>query len=182
MRRSSATHWLIPAHAGKTPRRSRPQPHRGAHPRSRGENLAGRVPLGGELGSSPLTRGKPRRRCASSNQVGLIPAHAGKTTDQAADGTQTRAHPRSRGENRRILVDQWSRWGSSPLTRGKPHGRPGRSFRRRLIPAHAGKTTSVAAVAVTLPGSSPLTRGKPAGQAVGGHRRGLIPAHAGKTS
>ena len=51
---------LIPAHAGKTARRLRVRPMESAHPRSRGENLHGGGESGGNLGSSPLTRGKPR--------------------------------------------------------------------------------------------------------------------------
>ena len=51
---------LIPAHAGKTSVVSSWPQHRGAHPRSRGENL--RLKLAYTLleGSSPLTRGKRR--------------------------------------------------------------------------------------------------------------------------
>ena len=132
-------------------------------------------------GSSPLTRGK-RTMSMPSRQT-------------------SRAHPRSRGENQvdaglRDLHD-----GSSPLTRGKqgvprcgPDG-------ERLIPAHAGKTSShrrnattrkahprsrgenavSQAVESVVAGSSPLTRGKHLcglGNPLPG---GLIPAHAGKT-
>ena len=70
---------LIPAHAGKTPRRRRGGWYSGAHPRSRGENSAA---LGYETpsrGSSPLTRGKHHRRRQRAQTCGLIPAHAGKT-------------------------------------------------------------------------------------------------------
>ena len=49
---------LIPAHAGKTTRRTRPRLMSPAHPRSRGENsVALRSGENGQ-GSSPLTRGK----------------------------------------------------------------------------------------------------------------------------
>ena len=71
---------LIPAHAGKTDS-TRGYPRRfGAHPRSRGENdLPGADrALGG--GSSPLTRGKHVERLAHVLRLGLIPAHAGKTS------------------------------------------------------------------------------------------------------
>ena len=91
--------------------------------------------------------------------------------------------------------------GSSPLTRGKPTRRSVMTMRRRLIPAHAGKTLAhqvqvlkaqahprsrgenpyAASNDQDPKGSSPLTRGKLLGadRALGG--RGLIPAHAGKT-
>ena len=110
---------LIPAHAGKThPRRATKREAR-AHPRSRGENKGHAVALDGVTGSSPLTRGKlpstPRVACSP----GLIPAHAGKTSQTPAMGAKTGAHPRSRGENRPSRVSAWSANGSSPLTRGK---------------------------------------------------------------
>ena len=131
---------LIPAHAGKT-RRSRPvtRPTR-AHPRSRGENLSGAVDFERVQGSSPLTRGKPLNNFGQRLHVGLIPAHAGKTTSYAGNLTVFRAHPRSRGENQVAVLAIRRAAGSSPLTRGK-HGRS-RLLRARggLIPAHAGKT------------------------------------------
>ena len=91
--------------------------------------------------------------------------------------------------------------GSSPLTRGKPRPRATCRTCRRLIPAHAGKTTSkvvftfastahprsrgenqhVKDQTVHLIGSSPLTRGKPPRVLAHTSGDGLIPAHAGKT-
>ena len=56
------------------------RPVAGAHPRSRGENVA-RVRAGvKEGGSSPLTRGKRHLQGRRIYRVGLIPAHAGKTS------------------------------------------------------------------------------------------------------
>ena len=112
-----------------------------------------------------------------------------------------RAHPRSRGENTRRPPATPISLGSSPLTRGKlPGGGPG-SRGRRLIPAHAGKTSpclrwrnrawahprsrgenawKLKGKAI-VSGSSPLTRGKRASHPHCTRRPGLIPAHAGKT-
>ena len=91
--------------------------------------------------------------------------------------------------------------GSSPLTRGKLVRRRRRDGGDRLIPAHAGKTSSHSSVVSSMPahprsrgenlleawgdaealGSSPLTRGKlQRGKEPAGAER-LIPAHAGKT-
>ena len=172
-----------------------------AHPRSRGENKRPAMTTIGSLGSSPLTRGKLLIRIVVSLSVGLIPAHAGKTTNLSPVQKTTPAHPRSRGENghpeRRVL---W-KVGSSPLTRGKPE-RPVRPIpQRRLIPAHAGKTEPICVLRgigaahprsrgenVTRPreasvvcGSSPLTRGKRLRGLEGRLGDRLIPAHAGKT-
>ena len=136
-----------------------------------------------------------------SCQLGLIPAHAGKTTDINRRSINKPAHPRSRGENESRHRSVTSRSGSSPLTRGKLVGLLGRRLRGGLIPAHAGKTwrggrTSAPAwahprsrgenlvldrVVLALCGSSPLTRGKQRKAVDGLMRFGLIPAHAGKT-
>ena len=91
--------------------------------------------------------------------------------------------------------------GSSPLTRGKPHPDSHATVKRRLIPAHAGKTRSADVAERTEPahprsrgenirsilgefaddGSSPLTRGKHLPAYWVPAHAGLIPAHAGKT-
>ena len=96
----------------------------------------------------------------------------------------------------------WPVTGSSPLTRGKlfPHDQTRSQF--RLIPAHAGKTSTTQTASPSGPahprsrgenfsawcssgrksGSSPLTRGKhdEVGNPLEDGR--LIPAHAGKTA
>ena len=171
---------LIPAHAGKTAELDKPGGEVGAHPRSRGENLWGqKLPLG-RYGSSPLTRGKRFGDQARRLPPRLIPAHAGKTSGGPPRSRRNPAHPRSRGENAALQYTLNNGGGSSPLTRGKRPRGPVASVRRRLIPAHAGKTrrkggpyyghpahprsrgenivtnTGQASTA----GSSPLTRGK----------------------
>ena len=133
------------------------------------------------LGSSPLTRGKPQSVIRTAAPPRLIPAHAGKTRDEAARACS------------------WK--GSSPLTRGKRDGEYKKHYLGRLIPAHAGKTFTVASrcrVSTAHPrsrgenrrrpsvtsgpsGSSPLTRGKLDPRAQPGGDGRLIPAHAGKT-
>ena len=90
---------LIPAHAGKTPRRRTSSAALPAHPRSRGENIAGDYDRYREWGSSPLTRGKHRPYKPNGDVQGLIPAHAGKTQPTSNTTSAQRAHPRSRGEN-----------------------------------------------------------------------------------
>ena len=131
---------LIPAHAGKTSMVSARPPPSGAHPRSRGENHEGTEIVGFIVGSSPLTRGKPDPSLPRPHAPGLIPAHAGKTPVHAPTMSAHRAHPRSRGENQDGAGSALIRWGSSPLTRGKPHRTTQRGSRGRLIPAHTGKT------------------------------------------
>ena len=78
---------LIPAHAGKTCSCIAGELVAGAHPRSRGENLLRKHDPVIRGGSSPLTRGKRGGAGGLPLELGLIPAHAGKTVwmpDQAA--------------------------------------------------------------------------------------------------
>ena len=193
---------LIPAHAGKTRARLSPDWRVRAHPRSRGENLYGKLAASLTGGSSPLTRGKLARTANSSPRTGLIPAHAGKTPKPKKHCAPRRAHPRSRGENLLPAFHSVEPRGSSPLTRGKRDMLWQQAGRTGLIPAHAGKTAATVARVVTagahprsrgenalagetivrVPGSSPLTRGKPGTRRSAQLDRGLIPAHAGKTS
>ncbi len=115
---------LISAHTGKTPRLSDRSCHVTAHPRSREENIdAWQLPER-HVGSSPLTRGKRTLRVTAGILRRLIPAHAGKTVQAENPNSQHRAHPRSRGENGRIMADTTSGAGSSPLTRGKLQAGP----------------------------------------------------------
>ena len=192
---------LIPAHAGKTGRCSRPAADSAAHPRSRGENVRSLLVATSWRGSSPLTRGKPGNRSDQSEVTRLIPAHAGKTRATYPRRHPPTAHPRSRGENPGRPQQSARNRGSSPLTRGKRQILLDAPADSGLIPAHAGKTarasiserrrwahprsrgenTGFWSGVTTVPGSSPLTRGKPGlCEPALPHPR-LIPAHAGKT-
>ena len=111
------------------------------------------------------------------------------------------AHPRSRGENQTFCCNTNGKSGSSPLTRGKPCVSRAQPYRRRLIPAHAGKTRCLGSCGPCGPahprsrgentrgidkkalgnGSSPLTRGKRFHDRCRRNAHRLIPAHAGKT-
>ena len=195
------TTGLIPAHAGKTATPSAASAATTAHPRSRGENFQRCLTACQMLGSSPLTRGKPREVLKIEVAARLIPAHAGKTTGASGHGGSRTAHPRSRGENASASLSPRRVGGSSPLTRGKLLQGGCEAGSDRLIPAHAGKTgdgdghgrctrahprsrgenAGLGELSLRGGGSSPLTRRKPDdvdGFHVG---PGLIPAHAGKT-
>ena len=116
---SSGLPRLIPAHAGKTSRLSAaPQACR-AHPRSRGENqMTYGIDLT-EVGSSPLTRGKPRFSGRAELRPRLIPAHAGKTRSRQPFCSGLGAHPRSRGENPRRGRCHREADGAHPRSRGE---------------------------------------------------------------
>ena len=171
----------IPTHAGKTHSHSLPPITTLAHPRSRGENYERKTGEPITSGSSPLTRGKRKHRVEHRLHGGLIPAHAGKTQDQPRRTPQTSAHPRSRGENgpgdRACLTSS----GSSPLTRGKRLADLRDGLNLRLIPAHAGKTSSRCSRKACIP-AHPRSRGENHRLAAGiEDAGGSSPPHAGKT-
>ena len=156
---------------------------------------------GARAGSSPLTRGKRAWRRTQRPPTRLIPAHAGKTRSMIWATIASAAHPRSRGENGGSAARPAPHGGSSPLTRGKLAHVAKMRHHCRLIPAHAGKTTTSSSTSTRTPahprsrgenaiqsaykhscaGSSPLTRGKRPPTNTPTMAGRLIPAHAGKT-
>ena len=193
---------LIPARAGKTARFYAGLVSIEAHPRAGGENPA---MLGSSLqlfGSSPRGRGKRAYSTPTIFSQRLIPARAGKTRGRPGAARANGAHPRAGGENVILLCSWPSTSGSSPRGRGKHQGR--RVCRRRmgLIPARAGKTSSISptswptwahpraggenvsnsAASICISGSSPRGRGKRRPRRGHVDAGGLIPARAGKTS
>ena len=172
---------LIPACAGKTEGICVAVPVDGAHPRVCGENSP---PSG--MRSAPAW---------------LIPACAGKTFTPFSGAEVGWAHPRVCGENQSEATSAAFLGGSSPRVRGKPDGTAIHLGRWGLIPACAGKTADLPALALRNAahprvcgensvdhfigaqgeGSSPRVRGKHAVRRAFGHPLGLIPACAGKT-
>ena len=146
-------------------------------------------------------RGKLARHVYRPHTAGLIPAHAGKTRSAFIAFAAGRAHPRACGENHRWGEVSGDVGGSSPRMRGKLHLQVRAHRKRRLIPAHAGKTfdrgwlkprerAHPRACGENVPpirgvyevsGSSPRMRGKLDSLPGGPGPRRLIPAHAGKT-
>ena len=192
---------LIPARAGKTSAALILSRRRAAHPRAGGENPATTGLTIGFTGSSPRGRGKQTKEYLELSNQGLIPARAGKTsrlTDRAATWA---AHPRAGGENEGTCPFALRHLGSSPRGRGKPFLFTIKLTVAGLIPARAGKTTSLSASPTTrrahpraggengptsyagslTAGSSPRGRGKHRPYWTPARRKGLIPARAGKT-
>ena len=133
---------LIPAHAGSTDRIPGQGHESAAHPRSRGEHIIAWAFTTGVPGSSPLTRGALGEACEAARFVRLIPAHAGSTCSSALAAARSPAHPRSRGEHFEATKPTPDPRGSSPLTRGARSSRLLPPVVPRLIPAHAGSTSS----------------------------------------
>ena len=133
--------------------------------------------------------------------MGLIPARAGKTRGLAGLRRMVPAHPRACGENLCSHKRRARIVGSSPRVRGKPSRRENEFHRKGLIPARAGKTSSLRSLIRVLrahpracgenpclaqhcgrrEGSSPRVRGKRLCKACVEVARGLIPARAGET-
>ena len=131
---------LIPAHAGKTYALSVRLIVSEAHPRACGENRVNiYFRVKGE-GSSPRMRGKQVNSLAMSVDLGLIPAHAGKTPCEVVPVVISGAHPRACGENCISPAGLPASHGSSPRMRGKLAPRMADCWEFGLIPAHAGKT------------------------------------------
>ena len=181
VRGSFARRRLIPAHAGSTSLGHCWRYRSGAHPRSRGEHgVLVKYDTAG-LGSSPLTRGALNQLDILSQLRGLIPAHAGSTTACAQATSAAGAHPRSRGEHLPGELEDDGVEGSSPLTRGTHYRDKWEPWRKGLIPAHAGSTSSGSSKP-TRAGAHPRSRGEHAeGADVLAVLDGLIPAHAGST-
>ena len=140
-------------------------------------------------------------RARRGRSVRIIPAHAGFTATRARHGTQRQDHPRTRGVYSQSSQSRGSSAGSSPHTRGLRVRGDQPATGIRIIPAHAGFTSThprrhhlapdhprTRGVYVSSgphqarsPGSSPHTRGLLARQVredLGGR---IIPAHAGFT-
>ncbi|MDB5969453.1 MAG: Domain of uncharacterized function [Hydrocarboniphaga sp.] len=89
---------FIPAHTGN----ARPSIARAGgnpvHPRSHGERVGHCDALGGDAGSSPLTRGTRSRPWHSYRPSRFIPAHTGNAQAKRYPKADQSVHPRSHGE------------------------------------------------------------------------------------
>ncbi len=172
---------IIPARAGFTCPVLRPSAARTDHPRSRGVYVVVFEFWVAAAGSSPLARGLRCRTISARTRLGIIPARAGFTDDDASWVRSTA--------------------GSSPLARGLLLPILLRRLIRRIIPARAGFTSSRTwsrgrwtdhprsrgvycgrdSRTGGLTGSSPLARGLRDDRDPDENERGIIPARAGFT-
>ena len=153
-------------------------------------------------GSSPRMRGAGADARREVIVPGIIPAHAGSSSDGQDHGIQTWDHPRACGEQSIPHLRPTHQWGSSPRMRGADHRRRDGRAARRIIPAHAGSSRGgvehepvrgdhprACGEQGVLPpanhasvGSSPRMRGA-ARHEQGWHgEHGIIPAHAGSST
>ena len=131
---------IIPALAGNTFAKTLTIMTRTDHPRSRGEYDPVTFKVPGSAGSSPLSRGIPKRKKLTLLVRRIIPALAGNTKPSMAFPNRHWDHPRSRGEYPGVSGQLGGDFGSSPLSRGiqgvSGHGRK----HVGIIPALAGDT------------------------------------------
>ena len=144
--RSTDLHFLrserfIPAYAGNSSHFQFPNRIWTVHPCLRGElgSVAG-LPWK-TRGSSPLTRGTPRRKFVTEVVVRFIPAYAGNSNMTAWGVRVVTVHPRLRGELWHRAIRYVLLGGSSPLTRGTQQKESFLSNRLRFIPAYAGNSS-----------------------------------------
>ena len=109
---------IIPAYAGSTRDHLRGLHSQTDHPRIRGEHV---IKIGADLsaqGSSPHTRGAPRRGTWRRISNRIIPAYAGSTRQRSRIPDPLPDHPRRRGEHSGASRLGRPVRGSSPHTRG----------------------------------------------------------------
>ena len=146
-------------------------------------------------------RGKPRSSTRRSPTPRIIPAHAGQTSDYFSSEIISSDHPRACGANLIVFGVVHTHLGSSPRMRGKLEVKEFKSTATRIIPAHAGQTSTLGMTVVrpsdhpracganfaTLVGSqlqngsSPRMRGKLEVKEFKSTATRIIPAHAGQT-
>ncbi len=133
---------IIPAHAGQTSGSTWNQSALPDHPRACGANTIIVAIVGCGGGSSPRMRGKPYIRPKIVPNVRIIPAHAGQTHHLRQGQGPRSDHPRACGANSSRGSPVSLPDGSSPRMRGKPAQRVLRRQTARIIPAHAGQTST----------------------------------------
>ena len=133
---------IIPAHAGQTVSAVAQHNTLPDHPRACGANDHKRATHVCSSGSSPRMRGKRAGGKHDGRRVRIIPAHAGQTKSKRVRAFSMPDHPRACGANRFCPNARTAPAGSSPRMRGKHHGLRHPPTRLRIIPAHAGQTST----------------------------------------
>ena len=130
----------IPACAGETDCLPDAAAVSGVYPRVCGGNGAITGRQRGRQGLSPRVRGKLLHRSAQVVVIWSIPACAGETRVDNAQGNLQSVYPRVCGGNRRSAATRNSRVGLSPRVRGKHYHTPAKKIKQGSIPACAGET------------------------------------------
>ncbi len=170
---------FIPADAGNSTRAANTTAIYAVHPRGRGEQSPFRHSRRMITGSSPRTRGTGDPGHGFVVRYRFIPADAGNRQTRRKGWVLETVHPRGRGEQQNLTMEDVERYGSSPRTRGTDLCPVRDPARPRFIPADAGNSSrarkssapiavhprgrgeqsSISGSAMSAPGSSPRTRG-----------------------
>ena len=152
-------------------------------------------------GSPPHMRGKEQRRKRNENDMGITPAHAGKSSSVCVELSRSWDHPRTCGEKAWVGESKNNETGSPPHMRGKAYVVAITCNPDRITPAHAGKSCSALWASpngwdhprtcgeksnllitdVSYTGSPPHMRGKVCKNTLQSRTMGITPAHAGKS-
>ena len=132
--------WITPAHAGKS------VPHlcslsiRPDHPRACGEKDFEAQYQKTTEGSPPRMRGKAFLVFLFLTELGITPAHAGKSVIVITGSFGYRDHPRACGEKANRHTSPLLTSGSPPRMRGKGYLIAWWIYLTGITPAHAGKS------------------------------------------
>ena len=171
------------------------------HPRACGANNKPNAINDANNGSSPRMRGKLAHSRLAHAPERIIPAHAGQTCLLFSCALGATDHPRACGANFGSTCVNRPANGSSPRMRGKPWEALVEQDPIRIIPAHAGQTSTCTVrtgncsdhpracganlyllrFASPRRGSSPRMRGKLCLVHIFHNNHRIIPAHAGQT-
>ena len=125
-------------------------------------------------------RGKEFSRLCLKNDIGITPAHAGKSGAKPCEAQHNRDHPRACGEKN---IEEWRilrEAGSPPRMRGKEETNEGISKKRGITPAHAGKSLATDKQILSARDHPRACGEKSSDSAVVMVPSGITPAHAGK--
>ena len=131
---------ITPAHAGKRYGLCPKRPLWRDHPRPCGEKNGRRNFRRNTRGSPPPMRGKGAQLGYALAELGITPAHAGKSYMLPLLCPCPRDHPRPCGEKHMTPALKATAKGSPPPMRGKDPCNQHRQQRHRITPAHAGKS------------------------------------------
>ena len=136
------TKRITPACAGKTRASSWALSSFPDHPRMRGEDTIVSTSANEIDGSPPHARGRLFYLAPTWECIRITPACAGKTNVSRRFITPGRDHPRMRGEDGCVALDEAWIFGSPPHARGRPNLVRRSTPTHRITPACAGKTQS----------------------------------------
>ena len=134
---------ITPAHAGKSLTIPKLTTRSWDHPRTCGEKDGCGLPRLARWGSPPHMRGKAKASTFRVKSRGITPAHAGKSSRQAARQVPAGDHPRTCGEKPCVCFWSLPLMGSPPHMRGKGSTSHCVPSLYGITPAHAGKSFPV---------------------------------------